>query len=74
MLLDRISQLVEVGIERTKEPRQGVPAKAARSALDTRDECGVGAKHVAELSLGQSGALPERSESSAERDLVVLRG
>lgn len=53
VLLDRVGELVEVGVERTKEPRQGVPAKAARSALDTRDECGVGAEQIAELALGQ---------------------
>lgn len=72
VLLDRVGELVEVGVERTEEPRQRVPANAAYSALDAGDECSVSAQQVAKLALGQPGVLPEHSESAAERELVTF--
>jgi hypothetical protein len=72
VLLDRVGELVEIGVERAEEARERMPAETSLAELDTRDERGVGAEQTPELSLRQFGAAAEHPEATAERELVAL--
>jgi hypothetical protein len=70
--VDRVGELVQVGVEDPQEPLEGVPADAPLAALDAADQRCVGCEAVAHLLLGQAGAAAQVAERTAKDDLVLL--
>jgi hypothetical protein len=70
----RVGELVQVGIERSKEPLDREPLDATAPSLDAGDVGRVHLKTCRKLLLRDPGLVPQDTERTAEHDQVNVSG
>lgn len=64
--IDRVGELVQVGVEDPQEAKQGMPADAAMAVLDLRDVGGADIDAARQRLLREPGSVAQRPQRSPE--------
>jgi hypothetical protein len=63
---------VQIGVVHAKESPERVPAKTTHTALDARDEGGIGAQLLGDLFLRHPRLMAEGAQGATEHELILL--
>lgn len=74
LLVDRVGELVEVGVECAQEPLDGQPLHATPAALDPRDVGRVHLDPLGKLLLGDPACVAQAAQCAAENAQLCLAG
>lgn len=71
-MVDRVGKLAQVGVERTQEAQESVPADAAVAVLDLRDVGGADINAARQLLLREPGSVPQCPQRSTKDHVGVI--
>src|SRR5580693_1549844 len=67
VLVNRLGEMLEVGVERSQESLDRKPLDAASASLDPRDVCGIHLEALREFLLGDSGCVAQATKCAAKK-------